>query len=400
MMRLAEVAQAGMGIVLDVIFQRRGQARLADAGLAGQQHHAAFAVLDLLPSPQQQLHFLVAADQRGLGCRAEGLEAARDGALAQHAPSADRVLEALELRRLDGLVFEQIAGEAARGGGDDDGIRRCGRLQPRREVRRFADDVALLRFTGADEFADNHEAGGEADAHLVADAGDDQSRDGVDQRERGAHRIFGVGFARLGIAEIDQHAVAHIFGDIAAEARDYLGGACVVGGDDLAQILRIEPGRSAVEPTRSQNITVSCRRSADEVRAGKPLAARSGGGAPRRGFAKFDAALRAEARARRIGVAASGAVQRLRRAALRAKAAVAGNGVRAARAGFGVAMADHITRGGHSNRPSRAIAIAVSWDQCRKWRSRNVARVTHVVLAMSASCPSYRNSGGRLGSTR
>ena len=42
------------------------------------------------------------------------------------------------------------------------------RLQPCREVRRLADDVALLRLAGADQFADHDQPGGDADAHLMA----------------------------------------------------------------------------------------------------------------------------------------------------------------------------------------------------------------------------------------
>ena len=68
---------------------------------------------------------------------------------------------------------------------------------------------------------------------------------------------------RLRVAEINQHAVAHVLGDKAIEPGDDLGDGAVIGGDDLAQILGIERApTSAVEPTRSQNITVSCRRSA------------------------------------------------------------------------------------------------------------------------------------------
>ena len=64
--------------------------------------------------------------------------------------------------------------------------------------------------------------------------------DRVDQRQAGAHRILGVGFMRFRVAEINQHAVAHIFRDIAAEAADHFGGAFVIGGDHFAQIFRIE----------------------------------------------------------------------------------------------------------------------------------------------------------------
>jgi len=43
------------------------------------------------------------------------------------------------------------------------------------------------------------------------------------------------------IAEIDQNAVTHILGDKAGEAGDRVGDAAVIGADDLAQILGIEP---------------------------------------------------------------------------------------------------------------------------------------------------------------
>src|ERR1700727_2877873 len=105
-MRLAKVAQAGMRFVLELVFERRGEARFADARLAGQQHDAAFALLDLQPAPPQQLDLLVAADQRGKAYSAQGLEAAGDGALAQHPKSADRFCKTLQRRRRDGLIFE------------------------------------------------------------------------------------------------------------------------------------------------------------------------------------------------------------------------------------------------------------------------------------------------------
>jgi hypothetical protein len=48
---------------------------------------------------------------------------------------------------------------------------------------------------------------------------------------------------RLRIAEIDQHPVAHVFGDKAIEAADRLGHGAVIAPDQLPQILRIEPRR-------------------------------------------------------------------------------------------------------------------------------------------------------------
>jgi hypothetical protein len=62
--RRAEIAQSGVRLGLDALRQCCGQARFADPGLAGDQHHPPFAELRLLPAPQQQVELFVAADQR------------------------------------------------------------------------------------------------------------------------------------------------------------------------------------------------------------------------------------------------------------------------------------------------------------------------------------------------
>jgi hypothetical protein len=73
-------------------------------------------------------------------------------------------------------------------------------------------------------------------------------RHGFDQGEAGAHRAFGVVLARLRVAEIGQHAVAHVFGDEAALAFDGLSAAPVIGGDDGAQVLDLQSGRQRGRP--------------------------------------------------------------------------------------------------------------------------------------------------------
>ncbi len=151
----------------------------------------------------------------------------------------------------DSIVFEQFTGKTPRHCIDDDRVRRRRRLQARREIGRFADDIALLHFAGAEQLADDDQAGGDADAHLMGPhlflprvrgrVGRGKALcHGFRQRQRAAHGIFGVVFMRLRIAEIDEDAVAHIFRDIAAELGHGFGRAFVIGGDDLAQILRIE----------------------------------------------------------------------------------------------------------------------------------------------------------------
>jgi hypothetical protein len=53
-----------------------------------------------------------------------------------------------------------------------------------------------------------------------------------------------------------------VFRDKPAGALDDRGATAVVGADDRAQISGSRRAESAVEPTKSQNITVSCRHSA------------------------------------------------------------------------------------------------------------------------------------------
>ena len=88
-------------------------------------------------------------------------------------------------------------------------------LQPRREVRRLADDAALAGIALPDQIADDDEAAGDADPHLQPFR-ETEAANRRDHSESGAHRPLGIIFMRLRVAEIRQNAVAHQFGDIAA----------------------------------------------------------------------------------------------------------------------------------------------------------------------------------------
>ena len=92
------------------------------------------------------------------------------------------------------------------------------------------------------EIADHDEPGGDADAHLQRLGGGDAAHR-LDHREAGAHRALGIVFVGARKAEINQHAVAHVFGDEAVEAAHRRRHAAVIGADHLAQLLGIEPRR-------------------------------------------------------------------------------------------------------------------------------------------------------------
>src|SRR5262249_35752552 len=84
----------------------------------------------------------------------------------------------------------------------------------------------------------------------------------IDDTETRSYRPLGIVLMRPRVAEISQDSVAHVFRDKAVEPANDLSDGAMIGGDDLAQILRVESCGEPGEPTRSQNITVSCRRSA------------------------------------------------------------------------------------------------------------------------------------------
>ena len=54
------------------------------------------------------------------------------------------------------------------------------------------------------------------------------------------HRPLGIIFMGLGIAEVDQQAIAEILGDIPVIAGDHLGAGLLIGPHDLAPVFRVE----------------------------------------------------------------------------------------------------------------------------------------------------------------
>ena len=85
-----------MRLAGELLAQGLEQARLADAGLAGEQDHLTLALLGLFPAVEQQGEFLPAADQGREARPAQRLKAALGRALAGHPPSPDRRREAFE----------------------------------------------------------------------------------------------------------------------------------------------------------------------------------------------------------------------------------------------------------------------------------------------------------------
>ena len=217
--------------------------RLAETGFAADQHDLAVARLGARPTAQQQVDLLVAADEPAQCRPAHCLEPARDEARAQHAPDRHRLGDTFDLDRAEIAVFEKVADQPARACGDDDRIRLGQRLQTGGEVGCFPDYRLLLCRALADQVADHYQPGGDADPRLQLDGAEIEAADSLDDPEARPDRVLGIIFMRARIAEIDQHTVTHVFGDKAFHPRCDFGDGAVIGGDDLAQILGIEPRR-------------------------------------------------------------------------------------------------------------------------------------------------------------
>ena len=121
------------------------------------------------------------------------------------------------------------------------GVRLGQGLQPGGEVRRFPDDQLLQLRSFADQIADDHHPGGDPDARLELDGFDIEATNSPDDTQSRSDGPLGIVLVRSRVAEIDENTVPHVLGDKPVEAPDDIGNGAVIGGDDLVQILGIEP---------------------------------------------------------------------------------------------------------------------------------------------------------------
>src|SRR6516225_289726 len=225
---------------MKTLLQYCSDPRFTETWFAGDQHHLAFSRLGARPAAQQKADFLVAADQWTERRTAQCLETARDNARTQHLPSGHRVGDALDLDRAEIAIVEQIADQTARARGDDDSVRLGQSLQTGSEVGCLAHDQLFLRRALADQIANDHEPGGDADARLQRDGTDIEAADRIDNAQPRPDSMLCIILMRARVAEIDHDAVAHILGDKAFEPYNDFSDGAVIGGDNLAQILGVK----------------------------------------------------------------------------------------------------------------------------------------------------------------
>ena len=190
-----------MRLGMEALRQCRGDARLADAGLARDQHDLAVPRLGAGPAAQQQVDLLVAADQRTQRRSAQGFEPTRNDARTQHLPSGHRFDDALHRDGAEIAVFEESADEPTRAGRNHDRVRLGQGLQPGGQVQCLTDDRLFPSRSFADRIADYDEPGCDPDARLQLAGPDIEATDGVDRVQPRPHRTLGIVLMRSRVAE-------------------------------------------------------------------------------------------------------------------------------------------------------------------------------------------------------
>ena len=225
-------------------------------GSPDEQHHLAVAVLGPGPALEQDAQLVLAPDQRREPLAVQRLEAAFGATLAFDPPGRERLGEALEPQRAEVGQLEQAADQPP------------GRLADRPRCPAAASAWSrAARFgvspTTACSCAAPSPISSPTTTRPVAmptraasgsPAGVCSRATACDHRQPGAHRPLGLVLVRLRPAEVGEHPVAHVLGDVALAARDRARHSVLVGADDVAHVLGIEPAASSVEPTRSQNM--------------------------------------------------------------------------------------------------------------------------------------------------
>ncbi len=241
----APVGDPDMLFARDAFTQRFHQPRLSNPCFPLNQYRLSVPLFARLPGAQQQAQLFLAADERRLGANAFCFIAAADVPLAHDAPGPHRIRDALERMDAEIVVLEERAQQLMRRRRYHDLAGSGQALQSGRQVRCLAHHGGFFGCPFADDVADDHRSGGDADARLqhhgvwFADTGT-QGLHGCDDLEPRSRRALGVVLVGLGVAEIGEHAVAHVARHVSVEMFDSRLAGVLIGAIDVAKVLGVE----------------------------------------------------------------------------------------------------------------------------------------------------------------
>src|SRR5580658_7822079 len=202
-----------------VVMESLDEPRLPDPGFAGDDDGLAAAARRAFPAIEQQAQFAFAADAIHAG--RSPVEALGLAELPQHLPEGDGLVDAFEAPRAHRAALELRGGQPPRAVGDHErpGTREL--LDAGRDIGDLAGDGDMGCLAAADDAADQHGTGGDADPDAKRDLGIGGAP--VERREDrqpgadGARRLILMGG---GISEIGENAIALVLRNEAVEETD------------------------------------------------------------------------------------------------------------------------------------------------------------------------------------
>ena len=204
------------------------QARFANTRLTAEHHHLALTVLSLRPALEQERDFGLPAHQRREPTPHRRVEPALRAALSQDTVQphwCNRAPERLDTR---GRHRPQTPAPGDIGSGAQHHRIGCGEpLQPGRNVGHFTQGQLFLT-VAATHGPYDHQSGVDAQAHSEPNTpllhqAQPQCVHRLDHSQPCPYRAQGVIFMGLGVAKVDQEAIAQILRNVPLKAPDHLG---------------------------------------------------------------------------------------------------------------------------------------------------------------------------------
>ena len=238
-----EVTQDGDRVAAHLVAKGLDQARLADPGLAGQEHDLAFAGERVGPARQQQVELFVTADQGRKAPDRRRLEATGRPARFARPIDVKRPVDPPYGAWTELVEDEQAFDQPARALADHHRARLGQVLQASGEIGGLSYDRHLVTELAGADVAGDHEAGTDADPHGNVDARRGspgvQRLHRLDDLQARLHRPPRVVLVSAWIAEVDQNAVTDVVADVAVKSPDDLGAGALIAANHLVQIFRV-----------------------------------------------------------------------------------------------------------------------------------------------------------------
>jgi hypothetical protein len=215
---------ASVAFPCNVRTQHLNQGGFANAGFPTEEHHLSKPRLTLLPASQEKPEFLLTPYQERQPGRGRLSPVTRRLPMAEDAEDSHGLCHAFELMYPYILQSERAVEQARRHSTQHHRIRGCQALEARRNVGGIAQGELFLACPTADG-ANDHDPGvqAQADRHthpvLQHQTGIQRCHD-VHNGQPGAHCPLGGIFVRLGIAKVDEQAIARVLRHIAVKGLD------------------------------------------------------------------------------------------------------------------------------------------------------------------------------------